>query len=482
MSQSEEADALRNGFLNLPNELFIDILAYLTKGELKPLRLVCSRLLDVTTPLLFTTAIIAARRGVFDAFVALSKQPELSRHVVELIYDGSWFGSKITRQYRSTEGPPSEIVKLVSKEGRDKYMEAFDEQEKILAHELAPTIRRAIKDFTSLRRLIYMNFANPACFHWDRVEDLGPGTSLQNDVWTNKKFETSFDSPLFLSLCTSLSKRRRYFGLALLLAALSQPDCKTQIIDLRIGDGAHCRGAGGIPDTLFLALSDGSYGPSSAFGSLRSLDLTISECTAAGHPGQQFPYFPHLELLRLVGPRCSPTEMRYAPPLREPAIEFPGYCGNASWPSLRALELKWISFKANDFLNFLDRHRDTLRFINLYEIYISERCTWPHIVRTLHSMYPALVIEPYKRFHRFPWYETLILNFTLYNGESILTNTGIPLGADWSLDDYDEDKVSSHNGDKDVAPEDMYSSDSSNSSFDVDFDYDEEYESLQDPL
>ncbi|KAL8939158.1 MAG: hypothetical protein Q9216_003512 [Gyalolechia sp. 2 TL-2023] len=479
MSQQEESELSRAELFRLPNELFFEISSYFTKAELKRLRLVCSRLRDITTPLLFTTAIIAARRCIFDAFVALSNQADISRHVVEIIYDCSSFNSDLAEQYRKE--PSKKVCRLISSEGLAKYVEAFDKQEQIMAHELAPAIRHAIKKFPQLRRLIYADFTALPCFHRDRIEDLGPAHGLGNPDWRTKKTESSFDSPLFFALYNDLSFRRQCLGLALLLGALSQPDCSAQIDDLRIGDGRWSRDEGGVPDTLIMALSDHSYGPRSAFESLRKLDLTISDTERNGHLERKFPRFPLLELLRLVGPVCSPTKAGYAPPLRSPAIRFPDYCGEAKWPRLRALELKWIAFKMNDLLNFLDSHKDTLHFINLHQLYIDERHMFGSLVRGLHSMYPSLNVEPYKRFQRFPSFDTLVVDFTFCDGQATLTNTGICLGTDRSLDDYDEDQVSnySHDVDLDEGWGDYYSDDSS---AEEGYDGDEEYQNLIDPL
>ncbi|KAI4177054.1 MAG: hypothetical protein LQ343_000534 [Gyalolechia ehrenbergii] len=481
MLQQEDDERPRGGFFHLPNELFIDILDYFTKAELKGLRLVCSRLREITTPLLFTTAIIAARRCVFDAFVALSNQADISRHVVEIVYDCSSFSSDLAEQYRSAKGPSMEVCRLISSEGRAKYVEAFDEQEEIVAQELAPTIRNAIKQFPQLRRLVYADFTALPYFHWDRIEDLGPAHGMGNPDWRLKKTESSFDSPLFFALYTDLSLRRKCLGLALLLGALSQLDSKAQIADLQIGDGRWSRDEGGVPDILIMALSDQSYGPRSAFESLRKLDITISDTKRNGHLEQKFPRFPHLELLRLVGPMCSPMKERYAPPLRSPTIRFPDYCGEANWPRLKALELKWIGFKMDDLLNFLGSHKNTLHFINLHQLYIDERSMFGSLVRGLRSMYPSLIVEPYKRFQHFPSYETLVVDFTFYDGQATLTNTGICLGSDQSLDDYDEDQVSNYSSDVDQ-DEGWYEDYSDDSSADQDYDAAEEHQGLIDPL
>lgn len=97
-------------------------------------------------------------------------------------------------------------------------------------------------------------------------------------------------------------------------------------------------------------------------------------------------------------------------------------------------------------------------------------------------MYPDLIVEPYQRLHHFPSFETLLLDFTLYDGQAILINTGIPLGLNQSLDDYDEDQVSNYSADEDSESEASESSDGFDSSVDDDYDGAEEYQGLTTPL
>ncbi|KAL9603288.1 MAG: hypothetical protein Q9219_001311 [cf. Caloplaca sp. 3 TL-2023] len=478
--EDEPVPPLKKRLLDLPNELIIDILACLTKLDLKIVRLVNSHLREVSTPLVFTTVTVAARRRIFDTFVALSNNANLCRHVVEFIYDSSWFTLEAAEKYRNAQGPS---LKFTSPESGEKYIQAFDEQEQILADELAPALRKALPNFTQLRRVIYADFARLPCFHWDSAEELGLGSALPLLEQPMEKIKTtSFDSPLFFALWTDLSLRQKHLGLALLLGALSQPDCKAEITDLRLGDCTYSRSTNGIPDALLMALSDKSYGPSSALQSLRKLDITVSECTSVGKSDCRFPDFPHLNLFRLIGPMCSPNKKEFAPPLREPSIQFPDYCERTYWPKLRALELKWVMVKTQAFLDFLSRHKDMLHFINLYEIYVCEKSTWGVIVSALHSMYPGLIVEPFHRFHHFPSFDTLIFDFTFYDGQAILTNTGVVHGLDQSLDDYDEEDVSVYDINEDLGSESSYSSEEFDSSMDGDYDGPQEYQGLLDPL
>ncbi|KAL8727914.1 MAG: hypothetical protein Q9166_005740 [cf. Caloplaca sp. 2 TL-2023] len=451
----------RRGLPDLPNELLRDIADDLTCSDLKSLRIVCSRLQDFATPLIFTTVICAARRGVLDAFKALSNHPQLCQYVTKLVYDSSWFEHDMVEQYEEIAKNSEKSDTSTTTEGREKYIQGYKEQEHILASELAPALGLAIKNFSNLRRVDYADLSRLPCFRWDRVEDLGPDFRLGDLTFSPVKNEASIHYPLIPHLFKDTSLRCRYFGLARLLEDLCQEGLKVHIDDLRLGDSTYSRDSGGIPDILFMALTEGSFGSLTAFESLRNLDITFSYCTRAHH-AYAFTRFCQLELLRLVGPICAPNDdSKFAPAIRQPVVRFPGHDVHATWPKLRALELKWVVSSTADFLAFLDRHRNTLQFANIYQCYLDGKDTWCTLVSSLRSMYPNLIVEPYQRcyYYMTHHYDTRIINFTLYGGQAALVNMGIPSGTDTNVDNYDEDEVSNfHNDEESLPEEERYSS------------------------
>lgn len=74
----------------LPNELWIQILGHLSKKDLKALRVCGDNLTSLASSLLFSTAYVAARKGVLDTFTALTTYPIFRHHVKEVIFDSSW--------------------------------------------------------------------------------------------------------------------------------------------------------------------------------------------------------------------------------------------------------------------------------------------------------------------------------------------------------------------------------------------------------
>lgn len=437
----------------LPNELLRDIADYLTRRDLKNIRVVCSRLQGFAAPLIFTTAICAARRGVFEAFKALSDHPKLNQHVTELVFDSSSFDHetvKLFENYATNSKPPPDAS--TTPEGREKYIDGYREQTKILDSELSSALANAVRGFSNLRRVIYADFSRVPCFQWDRVEDLGPDFRLGHLHVSEAKSE-ALQYPLLQHLGKDTPLRCMYLGLAVLLRELFRADCKIQIDDLRLGDNKSSRGRGGIPDTLFMALFDGSYGRSTAFfDSVRKLDVTFTYCTRCDH-AKVLPQFHHLQLLRLVGPICSPGDDKYAPDLFEPVVRFPTSGEDTVWPQLRALELKWVASSTVDLLAFLKRHRDTLRLVNLYEVYLDERNQWRKLVSSLRSLYPNLTVEPHQQSTMDHHYDSGIIYFTLYDGQVELVNRGVPSSTEGNVDDYDEDEVSNFHDDHESLPE-----------------------------
>ncbi|KAL8899995.1 MAG: hypothetical protein Q9207_005913 [Kuettlingeria erythrocarpa] len=473
-------------FLGLPAELFIEIFHHLSKAELKILRQVCSRIRELATPLLFNTAYLATRRRALDAFKNLSSHPDLSQHVVEIVYDCSWFdiGTAEAYQYSlfpTIAQPPSlyadsRIRKLnaadpESRKSRADYVEACEEQAKIVRQELGPTVQRAVKNFTHVRRLIYADFSRTSKSNcdYDRGEELQGAFRLVASQWT----WTTWPAPPS-DACRALFHPgndyccSRFVGLALFLRALSQPGCKMEITDLRIGDSMYAPGAGGIPDFLFLDLADDIYGPLIPFKNLRKLDLTISTGVPARswHSHQSFPKFPDLELLRLVAPASLPVLDMPTSGLREPAIQLSDYCGQAHWPRLRALELRGIASGTTDFLSFLQRHRDTLRFINLRDIHIHELLNWEIIVGVLRSMFPSLIIERSQEHQSYlPDLSddngAMLLDFNLYYGMATLDNVrSTTCHREDAIGDYEVDQASNYSATEGSVDQDEESCDS----------------------
>ncbi|KAI4098211.1 MAG: hypothetical protein L6R37_006610 [Teloschistes peruensis] len=453
----------RNGtrsLLELPTELLREITDYFVRRDLKSLRLVCSGLQELVTPLIFTTAVCALRRGVFDNFQAVANSPAISQCITEVVYDASWFNyATVERWEREQENNTPAQKATIAYRQYAEFMAACREQESILKIELFPVLQNAVRNFPKLRRLIYADFQRQSSFRGDRVEDLGLDFRVRGEWPPTYKARTEIDvsgpGSLDSLLLHDAPFRKIYAGLAVLLDAIYESECKAQLDDLRIGDGAYSRGAGGVPDIILGTLSQNRTGGSAAFNSLRKFDLTLSQSPIYDSFEWIPSRFPHLECLRLVGPLCSPLQQSYAPSLRAPVIEVSKDFAKPVWLKLRYLELSWITFHVMSLATILEAHKDTLRFVNLQQIYCHEETTFGIIASHLCLTYPGLVTEPERR-HVLQQDDPsqIIINFTFYHGEATL----IDMSEGKYVDDYDEDEVSNYSADEHPDDDEKYSS------------------------
>jgi hypothetical protein len=75
----------------IPDELWLLILDHFVGTDLKSTRLTSKIFENLASPLLFTTAYVAARRGVLDVFKNLTTHPVLCNYVKTMVVDGSWY-------------------------------------------------------------------------------------------------------------------------------------------------------------------------------------------------------------------------------------------------------------------------------------------------------------------------------------------------------------------------------------------------------
>ncbi|KAL9576667.1 MAG: hypothetical protein Q9212_006912 [Teloschistes hypoglaucus] len=450
------------GLLGLPIELLREITDYLVRRDLKSLRLVSSGLQDLVTPLIFTTAVCALRRGVFDIFQAVVNSPTISQCITELVYDASCFNLKVVEQWEREENTSDKPAAqaIVEYQQRHKLIAAFHEQENILKTELTPALQHAVWNFPKLRRLIYADFQRQTSFRGDRVEDLGYDFRVRGE-WqflykARTEVEVSVSHSIEPLLLDDITFRRSHIGLFVLLNALSHMHCEAKIDDLRIGDGFYSRSAGGVPDIILASvITHNLYRDPAVLKSLRKFDLTLSQRPIYDAFRWIPSLFPHLECLRLVGPICSPLHDSFAPSLFKPVIELNKNTAIPVWPKLRSLELRWITFHVTSLAAFLEAHRDTLRFVNLQQIYFHDETTFGIIASRLRSTYPDLVTDPEK--NRFPEQDDpaqIIVNFTLYHGEATL----IDMREGEYVHDYGEDGVSNYSADEHLDDDERYSS------------------------
>lgn len=141
----------------LPNEVWIQILGHLSKKDLKALRVCGGDLTSLASSLLFSTAYVAARKGVLDTFTALTTHPIFRHHVKEVIFDSSWIDPETVSEYVDHKCGPS-LAAL------------FHEQEDIQVNKLQLRLENAFQCLSNVRKVCYADLSRVSCLPGDRID------------------------------------------------------------------------------------------------------------------------------------------------------------------------------------------------------------------------------------------------------------------------------------------------------------------------
>lgn len=139
----------------LSNETWLQILGYLSKPDLKALRLSMKpHLISLASSLPFTTAYIAARKGVLDTFTNLTTHPIYRAYVKEIVFDSSWIDS-------------ATVAKYANHKTRSALDRLFQEQEDIQANELQTRLKNAFKCLSNVTTVSYADLSQISCLPGD---------------------------------------------------------------------------------------------------------------------------------------------------------------------------------------------------------------------------------------------------------------------------------------------------------------------------
>ena len=263
--------------LALPNELWDDILGYMTKRDLKTLRLAGRwHLADLASPKLFTTAYIAARRGVIDALAGLAGHSVLRHHVKTFVFDSSYFDPEIHGKLCGNDW--SKAVEVVHE---DKALAlAFAHQEYIQTYELRPALEQAFEAFPNIEKIMYADMARTACLPGDK---LGSVTSLldPNHPHLRRLLTGKFRKRVFKCCLGGECRkkhlnfyRRQYSGLATMLEVMDLHELNS-LSELSFGSSAAAPSTAGIP-CFFLDKTARTFSHLlHSVWRLRKLDITL---------------------------------------------------------------------------------------------------------------------------------------------------------------------------------------------------------------
>ena len=389
----------------LATEMIIEIFRGLERRDLKATRLVCRRFEAAASPLLFTKAYIAARRGVIDVFKQITSHHIFSNYIREVIYDASCFEPSIAAsidnfsQTSISTGvlryytPPNDAMRR----DYETYVRLFDEQERILSDELPIALENAFKVSRNIRRVTFADFSRKAYILGDRAEDFGEvfHSRCNSDSWIHG-----------LTEITNLQRLSRKFGaFTLFMKALSGSASLQSVECFAVGDGASSSensSSSGIPHTFFSRRCDElPRGVFEGLRHLRKLDLSIllMRTTASGDEKLEVDALKELlntadclEELRLIRSDC-PAPSKLPQKLDNLSLEL--LCGSKTWKNLRTLELRHFELQSSEVLNFLRRHRHCLRNIDMDDLVLLDYRNWISFCEFVHVEYPNLHIAPY---------------------------------------------------------------------------------------
>ena len=450
----------------MPAEILNQILGYLESVDWKTLRLTSRTLQAVATPLIFTTTYVAARRGVLRNFSALADHPFLRHCVKEIIYDYSWIDPDVAEGYKDVSQPTAGGMQpLTSPEGRQKYVNAFAEQEQIQTKELAHVLQNAFRSFSNVRRVFYVDLSRTGYIHGDRVEDLGPDFRLGGHQLPaypeDARSSLSWLEKMQEEDASARQTRRQYGGLILLLQALTNPEAKSVIKDLIIGGGMYHCGiySGGVPD-LFLSPLVGSFRqPKPDLSRLYKLEITLQYCSGPDCPGSRrqnvlgefLASLHNLEELRIFGPTFAPHRSMFSPKLQEPDFLLENISTVQAWSKLKVFELHWAGATAFNLLDFITCHFHGLVTVNIRNMQVYEYGSRLSFIHALRSITPKLIVEPAVCY--FNLSRALIIDYVIYNGTASLSFLGSEPG-----EEYFSDQVSSYSHNEDFGIEERWSS------------------------
>ena len=366
---------------DIPNETWTQIFTHVDHGDLKALRLVGNaRLSLLASSLLFSTAYLAARRGVLDTFVALTTHPEFRKYVKHIVYDRSYFDYQTVNDH-------------VADKCASALEKMYQEQETILREEFQPCIEKAFGCLDTIKTLRYADMARYSYLSgdksdpsWDFDYHDGPlmlrtESSLEQD-FVNASLAPNNDLDINGSCKIGHS-------LTILLKTISDsPFGKVE--EVILGDNLTATIHDGIPyQVLATPASPMKAQMSSAFGLLRRLTLWI--WLPSFRNGHKNPYA-HVfgdNLVSILGSAQHLEQLKLGSDYSTYAIGFANAFAQHTWSKLRTLEIHNFQGTISELCNFIKRHRGSLRHMIIAD-FLSKAGKWCDLKAALPEIAPQL--------------------------------------------------------------------------------------------
>ena len=377
----------------LPNEIWLQTFTYLGKVDLKNLRLSMNpHFGSLASSLLFTTAYVAARKGVLNTFRNLTTHPIYRAYVKEVVFDSSWVDSN--------------MITLLSSSNHKPAWALFQEQDEIQWKISQIRLEEAFQCLLNVKKVSYADLSRISCLPGDNNNDPACGSDyadgslilrIESDFLPHE-IETGcllirkdVDCPVHSDEC---QYRRHFGGLFPLLRVLSNSACKT-LQQLSLGSRFHACMDAGIPHWFLLSDTKITTFHSfpNVFHGLRKLELSVT-VTHLGFPSSSSQLHPHHfsggDLVDLLSLAESLEELTLiGDPKAAKRLCVTRTLGTREWPRLRIVYLKWFDASVSELEGFLKRHTLSLRRLTLDEFNLTSG-SWQHIGAIVPVMNPAL--------------------------------------------------------------------------------------------
>ena len=399
----------------LPNELWDDILGYVNKDDLKTLRLAGRwHLGNLASPKLFTTAYLAARRGVIDALAGLASHPVLRHHVKSFVFDSSYLDPEI---YGESYGHDWRRVVETVHDNKELAL-AFAQQEYIQTYELCAALEQAFDAFPNVKKIVYADMARTACLPGDNLGSvtslLDAGHPLLQRLWSGK-FRKRVAQCCLSGKCgkTPLNfYRRQYAGFATMLEVMKRHELEL-LSELSFGSDAAAPDTAGIPFFFFDKKESTFDLLFHSASRLRKLDITI--CFPCFQKRSSRPDVGQSTANRGLNYRGLKQLLKSAGRLEELYLSGEVDVATLSlgkfWPdktlgSLKTLHLRTTEASYDKLSKLIWSNRHTLRHLQLDDFNL---CTegWPSICRFVQKHAPNLNVV-----YGYTWFQSVTRSIT----------------------------------------------------------------------
>ena len=382
----------------IPNELWDDILGYVTKRDLKTLRLAGRwHLATLATPRLFTTAYISARRGVIDALARLATHSVLRHLVRTFVFDSSYLDPEIHGELSGNDW--SGAVEVVH-DDKDLAL-AFAQQEYIHTFELRSALKQAFEAFPNIEKIVYADMSRTACLPGDELSSvtslLDPYNPLLRRLSTGRFRKRVFTC----CLAESCGKRhlsffrRQYSGLAILLEVMDLYKLDS-LNELSFGSSAAAPHTAGIPD-FFLDKTAKTFRPLlHHVWRLRKLDITLffpslergflRPQTGQSTAGRGIDFAGLKQLLEHAG---TLEELRLSGEMNVATLSLDNCWPDQTLGSLKTLHLTTTEASFVKLSNLIWCNRHTLKHLQLEDFNLLSEA-WPSVSQFIQKHAPNL--------------------------------------------------------------------------------------------